>query len=163
MQPLIYVVSFLDVAFLVESNRCCIVVEDEDIKHQLLIRKVQHLSLCAQWREQVSLIPGAYHMLHGWGPNEVEMESALKNLSQEHVDDEGSDDEQLNCTYDIEEEDNNNVIEETEVLAASDAYRAADNGLSFGRWDLENLWEDVEDGEESVFEATATRKRPRQK
>ena len=160
---MLYVVSFLDVAFFVKSNSCCIIVEDEDIEHQLLIRKVQHLSLCAQWREQVSLIPGAYPMLYGWGPDEEEMESALTELSQEHLDEEGSDDEQLNCTYDIEEEDNNNVIEETEVLAVSDAYRASDNGLSFGRWDLENLWEDVEDGEESVFDATTSRKRPRQK
>jgi len=163
MQLLLHVVSFLDVAVLVESNRCCTVVEDEDIEHQLLIRKVQHLSLCAQWSEQVSLIPGAHPMLYGWGPDEVEMESALTELSQEHIDEEESDDEQLNCTYDIEEEDNNNVIEETEVLAVSDAYRASDNGLSFGRWDLENLWEDVEDGEESVFDARASRKRPRQK
>ena len=111
----------------------------------------------------MSLIPGAYPMLYGWGPDEVEMESALTELSQEHLDEEGSDDEQLNCTYDIEEEDNNNVIEETEVLAVSDAYRVSDNGLSFGRWHLENLWEDVEDGEESVFDAATSRKRPRKK
>lgn len=163
MQLLLNVVSSLDVAFLMESNRCCIVVENEDIEHQLLIRKFQHLSLCAQWREQVSLIPGAHLMLYGWGPNEVEMESALRELSREQIDEEGSDDEQLNCTYDIEEEDNNNVIEETEVLAVSDAYRVSDNGLSFGRWDLENLWEDVEDGEESMFDAAASRKRPRRK
>ena len=96
-------VIFLDVAFLVESNSCCIVVEDENIEHQFLIRKVQHLRLCAQWREQVSLIPGAYPMLYGWGPDEEEIESALTELSQEHLDEEGSDDEQLNCTYDIEE------------------------------------------------------------
>ena len=82
----------------------------------------------------------------------------MTELSQEHLDEEGSDDEQLNCTYDIEEEDNNNVIEEV-----SDAYRTSDNGLSFGRWDLDNLWEDVEDGEESVFDASASRKCSRKK
>jgi hypothetical protein len=81
------------------------VTEDEDIEHQLVIRKSRHLSLCAQWREQVSLIPGTYPMLKGWGPNINDMETTLKDLSQGNVDEEGSDDEQLNCTYNVEEAD----------------------------------------------------------
>ena len=93
-------------------------------------------------------------MLYGWGPNEAEMEGPLTELSQEHLDEEGSDDEQSNCTNDIEE---------TEVLAVSYAYRASDNGLSFGSWDVDNLWEDVEDGEESVFDASASCKHSRKK
>jgi hypothetical protein len=98
------------------------ITEDEDIEHQLVIRKSRHLSLCAQWREQVSLIPGTYPMLKGWGPNVKDMETALKDLLQENVDEEGRDDEQLNHTYNVEEVDNNNVIEETEYMAVSDAF-----------------------------------------
>lgn len=139
------------------------VTEDEDIEHQLVIRKLRHLSLCAQWREQVSLIPGTYPMLKGWGPNIKDMETALKDLSQENVDEEGSDDEQLNCTYNAEEADNNNVIEETESMAVSDAFRVSDNGLSFGRWESEDLWEDLEDDEEDILDVGTSRKRSRQK
>ena len=137
-------------------------IEDEDIEHQLVIRKSKHLSLCAQWREHVSMIPGAYPMLHGWGPDVKDMENALKDLSQENIEEEESDDEQLNCTYDIEEEDYNNVIEETETLAVSDAFKTSDNGLLFGGWEVDNLWEDVEDDEDNIFVAGASRKRPRQ-
>jgi len=108
------------------------------------------------------MIPGAYPLLYGWGPDIKELDNALEGLSQENID-EGSDDEQLNCTYDVDEEDNNNIIEETETLAVSDAYRASDNGLSFGRWEIENLWEDGEDGEEDVFEIGASHKWARQK
>ena len=126
------------------------------------IKKFQHLTLYAQWRDQVSLIPRAYPMLYGWGPDIKEMDNTLESLSQENID-EGSDDEQLNCTYDVDEEDNNYIIEETETLAVSDAYRTSDNGLSFERWEMENLWEDVEDDEEDVFETGASRKRSRKK
>jgi len=139
------------------------VTEDEDIEHQLVIRKSRHLSLCAQWREQVSLIPGTYPMLKGWGPNINDMETALKDLSQGNVDEEGSDDEQLNCTYNVEEADNNNVIEETESMAVSDAFRVSDNGLAFGRWESEDLWEDLEDDEEDILDVETSQKRSRQK
>jgi hypothetical protein len=102
-------------------------------------------------------------MLKGWGPDVKDLETALKDLSQENVDEEGSDDEQLNCTYNVEEADNNNVIEETESMAVSDAFRVADNGLAFGRWESEDLWEDLEDDEEDDLEVGTSRKRSRQK
>lgn len=156
-------VSLFFFIFRVSLTVLLFVTEDEDIEHQLVIRKLRHLSLCAQWREQVSLIPGTYPMLKGWGPNIKDMETALKDLSQENVDEEGSDDEQLNCTYNAEEADNNNVIEETESMAVSDAFRVSDNGLSFGRWESENLWEDLEDDEEDILDVATSRKRSRQK
>ncbi|EDR08571.1 uncharacterized protein LACBIDRAFT_296860 [Laccaria bicolor S238N-H82] len=56
-------------------NMAIVMCEDEDIEHQLVIRKSRHLSLCAQWREQVSLIPDTYPMLKGWGPDIKDMDS----------------------------------------------------------------------------------------
>lgn len=120
------------------------------------------MNLSAQWREQVSLIPGAYPMLHGWGPDVRDMESALIELTQENLDENGSDDEQLNCTYDDEEEDINNIIEEAEILEVSDAYKASNNGIALRRWEGEDMWEDMTDDEENLFESQTSRKRTRQ-
>jgi hypothetical protein len=99
--------------------------------------------------------------VEGWGPNVKDMETALKDLLQENVDEEGRDDEQLNHTYNVEEVDNNNVIEETEYMAVSHAFRV--NGLAFGRWESEDLWEDMEDDEEDMLDVGTSQKRSRQK
>ncbi|KIK04963.1 hypothetical protein K443DRAFT_4157 [Laccaria amethystina LaAM-08-1] len=99
--------------------------------------------------------------VEGWGPNVKDMETALKDLLQENVDEEGRDDEELNHTYNVEEVDNNNVIEETEYMAVSHAFRV--NGLAFGRWESEDLWEDMEDDEEDMLDVGTSQKRSRQK
>jgi hypothetical protein len=42
-------------------------------------------------------------------------------------------------------------------------HSVSDNGLAFGRWESEDLWEDLEDDEEDMLDVGTSQKRSRQK